>query len=189
MIEPYEAAWELHRFLRGLGAQYAIIGGIAVQFWGEPRATRDVDITAAAPEDDQATFIDRVQPMFPSRVSDLPAFARRTRVLPVQASNGVAVDISLAAPGYESRMLERAVELPLAPRRRVRFCTAEDLVIHKAVAGRGIDVQDIRGIITRQRDRLDARYIRRWLREFSAVLESPELLERFEAPWRQLHRG
>jgi len=73
------------------------------------------------------------------------------------------------------------------PRRRVRFCTAEDLVIHKAVAGRGIDLDDIQGVITRQRDRLDARYIRRWLREFSAMLESPEVLERFEAAWRRLH--
>lgn len=70
------------------------------------------------------------------------------------------------------------------PWRRVRFCTAGDFIIHKAVAGRGIDLADIQGVITRQRDRLDARYIRRWLREFSAVLESPEVLECFKAPLR-----
>jgi hypothetical protein len=148
-----------------------------------------VDISAAAPEDDPATFIEQVQAVFPSRVTDLPAFARRTRVLPIKASNGVAVDLSLAAPGYESVMLQRAVELPLARRCKVWFCTAEDLVIHKAVAGRGIDLQDIQGVIARQGNRLNARYIRRWLREFSAVLESPEILERFEAPWRRLRRA
>lgn len=167
------------------GTQLSV--GLPSSSGGEPRATLDVDITVGPPEDDPATFLDRVQAVFPSRVSDLPAFARQTRVLPVRASNGVAVDISLAAPGYESLMLDRAVELPLGPRRRVRFCTAEDLIIHKALAGRGIDVQDIRGIITRQRDRLNTRYIRRWLRDFSAVLESPEVLERFEAAWRRLH--
>jgi len=48
----WEAAWELHQFLTGRGIPYAIIGGIAVQFWGEPRLTRDVDLTIAAPLDE-----------------------------------------------------------------------------------------------------------------------------------------
>ena len=57
----------------------------------------------------------------------------------------------------------------------------------KAVAGRPQDLVDIEGVVYRQGDAQDVKYIQRWLREFSAVLESSELLERFEAPWRNLH--
>jgi len=45
---------------------------------------------------------------------------------------------------------------------------------------------DIEGIVYRQGDALDVEYIRLWLHEFAAVLENPELVERFEVPWRKL---
>ena len=60
------------------------------------------------------------------------------------------------------------------------------LIIHKAVAGRPRDVKDIEGIVYRQRDALDVAYVRLWLNEFADVLENPELLERFETPWRKI---
>ena len=43
-----KAAWEAHEFFIKEGIPYAIIGGIAVQHWGEPRFTRDVDFTILA---------------------------------------------------------------------------------------------------------------------------------------------
>jgi len=46
MIDPLEAAWEIHCFMTSHQIPYAIIGGLAVQYWGEPRLTGDVDITA-----------------------------------------------------------------------------------------------------------------------------------------------
>jgi len=41
-----EAAAEIADFLEREGVPYAILGGLAVQYWGEPRTTRDVDIIA-----------------------------------------------------------------------------------------------------------------------------------------------
>ncbi|MEP9411414.1 MAG: nucleotidyl transferase AbiEii/AbiGii toxin family protein [Candidatus Brocadia sp.] len=35
---------EIHEFLTREGIPYVLIGGIALQWWGEPRFTRDVDI-------------------------------------------------------------------------------------------------------------------------------------------------
>ena len=37
------AAAEVARFLEGRGIPYFIIGGLALQHWGEPRLTRDVE--------------------------------------------------------------------------------------------------------------------------------------------------
>jgi len=41
MNEQAAATWEIHLFLADLGIHYAIIGGMAVQQWGEPRFTQD----------------------------------------------------------------------------------------------------------------------------------------------------
>jgi hypothetical protein len=181
-----EAAWEVHTFFSELGVPYAIIGGMAVQRWGEPRFTQDVDVTVAAPLDDLEGFVRAIVARFTSRVEDAVTFARRTRVVLVRASNNCGVDISLALPGYEDQVMRRAVDYELEPGKVVRMCSAEDLIIHKAVAGRPRDVKDIEGIVYRQRDALDVAYIRLWLSEFADVLENPELLERFETPWRKI---
>jgi len=186
MNKRERAALELHEFFTRLSVPYAIIGGMAVQYWGEPRFTQDVDLTIAAPLDDPDRLIRAIVEQFSSRIEDPTAFALRNRVLLVRASNGCPVDISLALPGYEDELMRRAVLYELASGRMVRLCSAEDLIIHKAVAGRPQDVRDIEGVVYRQRDRLDARYIRRWLKEFADLLARPDILDHFERPWSKL---
>ncbi len=85
--------------------------------------------------------------------------------------------------------MQRVVSYEVAPGKAVRLCSAEDLIIHKAVAGRPQDVRDIEGVIYRQRDAVDVAYIRRWLRDFSEVLARSDVLEYFENPWRKIHAG
>jgi predicted nucleotidyltransferase len=182
-----EAAWELQQFLSELGVPYAIIGGLAVQFWGQPRLTDDVDLTISVPIEDAEGVVRLLVERFVSRCSDPVGFARRTRVVLIHASNGCPVDISLALPGYEDEVMCRAVNYEIEPGKVVRLCSAEDLIIHKAVAGRPQDVADIEGVIYRQEDALDVSYIRLWLRELAALLEDPERIELFEKPWRTLH--
>jgi len=182
-----EAAWELHQFLTRAGIPYGIIGGIAVQFWGRPRLTEDVDLTIAVPLDESEPVVRAIVERFHSRHPDPLDFARRTRVVLIHASNGCPVDISLALPGYEDEMMRRTVHYEIEPGQVVRLCSAEDLIIHKAVAGRPQDVADIEGVVYRQQDRLDVSYIRLWLREFAALLGQPERIELFEKPWRELH--
>ncbi|MCB0003438.1 MAG: hypothetical protein KDI12_17120 [Anaerolineae bacterium] len=63
------------------------------------------------------------------------------------------------------------------------MCSAEDLIIHKAIAGRPQDIRDIEGVIYRQKLALDAGYIREWLQAFSDLLENPDIMARFETPW------
>ena len=97
---------------------------------------------------------------------------------------GVDVDISLAVPGYEDDLFERAIDFELEPGKKLRLCSAEDLIIHKAVAGRPQDLIDIQGVVYRQGKKLYLAYIRSWLEQFSQLLENPEVSEQFEAAWR-----
>lgn len=186
MIPPLDAAWEVHGFLAGRGFHYVLIGGLAVQYWGEPRLTVDADVTASAPLDDPDGFVRALVEHFPSRIDDPISFARRSRMVLIKASNGCPIDVSLALPGYEDEVMRRAVDYEIEPGKVIRLCSAEDLIIHKAVAGRPQDLRDIEGVIVRQHRSLDIAYIRRWLTEFAAILENPELLQRFEQPWQRI---
>lgn len=181
-----EAAWEIHQFLRLLQVPYAIIGGTAVQFWGEPRLTEDIDLTVATPLDDPETFIKHILERFSPRVEDAHQFARKSRVILVRASNDTPLDISLGLPGYEDQVVERAVAYEFAPGKQMQICSAEDLIIHKAVASRPQDIRDIEGVIFRQKNNLDATYIRQWLTIFAELLENPEIPQAFERPWKQI---
>jgi predicted nucleotidyltransferase len=66
-------------------------------------------------------------------------------------------------------------------------CTAEDLIVHKAIADREKDWMDINGIVFRQRGRLEADYVRDWLRQFGEVLEKPHLVRRFDDLYAKHH--
>jgi len=48
MKDLFEVAKRVQEFLDAQGWQSCIIGGISVQRWGEPRLTRDVDVTLLA---------------------------------------------------------------------------------------------------------------------------------------------
>jgi len=185
-----QAAWEIHRFLTQHKIPYAIIGGTALPRWGEPRFTTDVDLTVVTSlEEGVAPFVRLMLTRFESREPDALAFARQNRVLKLRAANQCDIDISLGLPGYEAKMLERAVDYELGKGKTVRVCSAEDLIILKSVAGRPKDLIDAQGVILRQHGKLDAAYIRKWLTQFDEVLPEPHALQDFERLWRKEKRA
>ena len=186
MNEPLLAAWEIGRFLDEHDIPYAVIGGLAVQEWGGARLTIDADFTIAAPLEGSTGIVQLITSQFPSRIADPQALAQRARMILVKASNGVEVDISLGLPGYEDELFRRTVEVEVEAGKHVRMCSAEDLIIHKAVAGRPQDVVDVESVVLRQGKRLNVAYVRRWLGEFSDLLANPDILNRFEQAYRKL---
>jgi hypothetical protein len=186
MNAPLLAAWEVAHFLSEHDIPYAVIGGLAVQEWGSARLTVDADFTIATPLEGSAEIVRLITAQFPSRTPDPQTLAQRARMILVRARNGVEVDISLGLPGYEDELFRRAVEIEVDADKHVRVCSAEDLIIHKAVAGRPQDTIDIEGVVLRQNKRLNVAYIRRWLTEFSDLLANPDVLERFEHVYRKL---
>jgi len=133
MNKPLEAAWEVGQFLVAHHIPHALIGGLAVQQWGSARLTVDADFTIAAPREGSADLVRLITGRFPSRVADPQALASRARMMLVTANNGVEVDVSLALPGYEDELFRRAVDFEIEPGKSIRLCSAEDLIIHKAV--------------------------------------------------------
>lgn len=185
MIENEVAAWEVHQILTELDIPYAIIGGLAVQNWGEARFTRDIDLTIVVPVETQEAILQALSNYLQPRLPDALEFARANRIYLAQTRDGIPVDISLGLPGYEDEMVARAVDYVIKPGKTIRMCSAEDLIIHKLVAGRPQDIRDIEGVIVRQASTLDLPYIRRWLNLFAEWLESDDVIDRFEKAWRE----
>lgn len=177
---PLTAVREVADFLESKGIPYVIIGGLAVQYWGEPRATRDVDVTVLVPEDSAEDFMQEATRRFPPRLEDAVDFARRSRMLLLRTEDGVPIDMSLGIPGYEEAVMGRAVTVPWPGGGSIRLIGCEDLIIHKCVAGRPRDMEDVRTILERRRGRVDVAYVRKWLADFAALLPDKDIVGSFE---------
>lgn len=167
----FRAAREIEEFCRARAWGFCIIGGLAVQRWGEPRLTRDVDVTLLTGFGNEPAFVDELLSGFKARIPDARDFALANRVLLLTSSGGVPIDIALGAMPFEEAAVRRATPYRVAPDVELTTCRAEDLVVLKAFAGRDRDWADVEGIVTRQGPRLDDGLV--W-RELLPLLELKE---------------
>jgi hypothetical protein len=111
-----------------------VIGGQAVLVHGEPRLTRDIDVTLGVSLDRLADVVAAAGAAGLKPLVDPQSFARETLVLPCSdADTGVRVDLVFSESGYEREAIRRAVSVRIGST-DVRFVTAEDLVVHKTCA-------------------------------------------------------
>jgi len=163
------------RFFDDRHYRYALIGGIALAQWGVVRATYDADFKVLVPHLDYAAIRQAIRAAFPAPArQELP----RNPLIVAISVEGVIVDLLLALPGYEELIIERAVPRDLGGW-QAWICTAEDLIVQKAVAGRDKDWLDVEALLVEQGDRLDEAYIAGWLSQLAEVLENPALLPRY----------
>ena len=73
----------LASWLDGQSIPYMVIDGFAVTVWGEPRMTRDLDVTVSVPPEKLSATIQTVGSQFTSLVNNPIAFVSETRVLPI----------------------------------------------------------------------------------------------------------
>jgi predicted nucleotidyltransferase len=158
-----------------------IIGGIAASLLGRPRTTKDIDALVMIESTRWCEFLKHGFALgFKPRISDALKFVEKTRVLLLTyEATEIDVDISFGALPFEKEALLRkqwvkisGVSIPLP--------TPEDLIIMKAVSGRPRDIADIEAIIDTH-PKLNLKHIRRWVKEFSRVLEMPEIFENLES--------
>ena len=63
--------------------------------------------------------------------------------------------------------------------RQVSFASPEDLVIHKVIAGRPQDLDDVSSVVLKNQD-MDKDHIRKWLRSFDETFPEKGYLKTFE---------
>jgi len=172
---------QIARCLDGKEIPYMLIGGQAVLLYGRPRLTYDIDITLGVDSDQFETIAEvcrdvdlRILPVEPK------AFANQTKVLPAEdAVTKLRVDFVFSFTPYEQQALKRAKKVQLAGY-PVCFASCEDVIIHKMIAGRAIDEEDVKSILIRQVGQIDLDYVKGWLEKFEVMPEYAGVRNKFE---------
>lgn len=172
------AALEVQRTLSSSGERFCLIGGLALQRWGKQRLTKDVDVTVLCSFGDENAALDRLARLFAWRMTDGREFALRNRVLLMRSSGGVPLDIALGGLPYEERCVTRSSLWKFGAGKVLRVCSAEDLIVLKAFAGRPQDWIDVESVVIRRHRALDWTLVFGELSPLVALKESSEALDR-----------
>ena len=180
MKDLFEVARRVQEFLDARAWRSCIIGGVAVQRWGEPRLTRDVDVTLLTGLGGEEKYVDEILKHFASRVADAREFALTRRVMLLTSEDGTDIDLALGGLPFEENAVGRASDFEFYPGMTLRTCSADDLMVMKAFAGREQDWGDVKGIIARQGDALNWSLILSELRPLCELKEAPDILLKLE---------
>lgn len=182
------AAAEVEAFCRRQGWGFCFIGGIAVQRWGMPRFTQDVDLTLFTGLGGEEPVVDRLLAEYTGRLRQTRQFALERRVLLARLKSGVDLDVALGALPFEEASVSRATVWTVNPAVSLTTCSAEDLVVHKVFAGRDRDWGDVEGVVTRQFGKLKVPQIRRDLIPLLEMKDDPTSLQKFDDLLRTVER-
>jgi predicted nucleotidyltransferase len=158
---------------------YMVIGGQAVLLYGEPRLTKDIDIALGIGIDGLKDINSIIQKLnLKALVNE--GFVQKTMVLlAIDEKTGIRVDFIFSFSLYEKQAIKRAPDIKFG-NTIVKFASLEDVVIHKIIAGRARDIEDVKSIILKNSD-YDTKYIVRWLEEFDKSLN-----EKFEKVFQKI---
>lgn len=162
-----------------LKVPYLVGGSVASSVYGDPRATRDVDIVADFRAPQASPFVDMLSGEF---YADLPtillAIENRGSFNAIHLETMVKVDVFVAKPNPFTRsQLARRQARSIGDTESVDlfFASAEDTVLAKLdwyrQGGSSSDRQwnDVLGVLKVQAERLDREYLRHWARELSVT--------------------
>lgn len=165
--------------LKSKNIPYMVIGGQAVLLYGEPRMTKDIDITLGIGIDQLLDILDIIQNI-PLKVlpDDINSFVKRTMVLPaLHEKTGIRVDFIFSFSLYEKEAIIKTKKV-LLNNVNVNFASPEDVIIHKILAHRARDIEDVRSILLKNID-INKKYITKWLKEFEKTFPEINFIEMF----------
>ena len=147
----------------------AVVGGIALAAWKHVRATRDIDILLGIGEEDLDLVLQRLLAagVRPKRTPPVTSLGRLELVQllyePPEAFMDLQVDLLLADSPYHRVALARRVRTVLPDLDvEIAVLACEDLILHKLLAGRIIDLADTVALLRANRQTLELEYLNRW---------------------------
>lgn len=158
--------------LEEVNIPYMVIGGQAVLLYGLPRLTEDIDITLGIGPEGLTKILNLSKEIGLIPICNNPHdFVLKTFVLPCKhIETSFRVDFIFSDSKYEKQALKR-VKMVTIDDVKVKFASIEDLIIHKIIAGRPRDIEDIKAMILKNPG-FDKKYILNWLKRIDAGLST-----------------
>lgn len=170
---------ELRTIFKKHNIEYAILGGLAAGAWGRARATDDIDLVIHVSGDKLDNLMNifkkykyQVRIMGYDNLPDLIELRKKRGDLEIR------VDIMLAKIPYQEKVMERKVMLKIFDT-EIPFISPEDLIIHKLIANRPIDIQDVENIFRFNYKNLDIEYLKKWAKEWEIEESLNKMIEKF----------
>jgi predicted nucleotidyltransferase len=164
----------LAAILRDLGIRWVLIGALAAnRYRTSPRLTQDVDLLLA----DVGAGLDALEIAARAAGWEVRRASGEGDLLRLRHPELGIADLLIAGTEYQQEAIRRGRKEPIGNGENVRVLTAEDVIVHKLIAGRTQDRADIEAILAAKVP-LDESYIERWA-AFWGVLDD----------WRALRAG
>lgn len=157
---------------------YMLTGGIAVNYYGRPRFTHDVDLVIQIQFKDAQEIIQLFEKEFYVAIEGIvEAIQYQTMFNLIHFETGFKVDCWILKDEEYAKIAFERRRKELIFAQRTYISSAEDLVISKLDWYKKSDIQkhyeDVLGIFQIQAEKLDLGYIRKWGKSFS-FLETVE---------------
>jgi len=147
-------------FLNEEGAEYVVVGGLAVLFYGVPRTTMDIDIIITMDVDKTRRFVEFLNEndFFADEEDIKTAFVEKSHATIEDKTSMARLDIKGIYGENDRITLERRRRVSLAD---FAFYVAspEDTIANKLLFGSEQDVKDAEGIYARQFENMDMAYL------------------------------
>lgn len=178
-----DALEEVIDIVEGLGIEYAVMGGIALQAWGRERVTRDIDLIIYLGKIGPTKFL-RALVGAGFKISRKSIPQKKESLLPIacyyeEKTYGLPLEIDffIAETDYQKKALERSLGIEVLGK-KVKIIQPEDLILHKLLANRPIDRADVETVILEQKDSLDKEYLFYWSKQLGVDRRLNLLLKR-----------
>ena len=171
----------LGQALDSIGAEFMLIGGLAVGVWAEPRATKDCDLSVRAEVTAAAIHSALDRAGLEVLRGDLDRAHANGEAIRLQrkgvGEEPVVVDLLFASTAFEIDALRRRTPLRVLGI-QVPVASPEDLFVFKLIAGRPQDLADAHRLCALHGGEFDWERVRGWCREFGVA----ERLAAFDPP-------
>ncbi len=152
---------------RKLRIRYVIHGGIALNYWGRPRATGDIDFMAIVDEAKVGRINNYAKEKGWEAKKELP---NRLNLYP--PGGKLYLEVWFARSEFEKNVVNRGITKRIDNAEYV-LASPEDTIVLKLLRFTALDAEDILSVMDKQGERIDCRYVIRWssrLRETYARL-------------------
>ena len=160
--------------LDGLGIPYALTGGLAVSYYGRPRATHDADIVVAiarVPGLPQKLIVKFEPDYYISEEAVIDALLHQTMFNIIHPHTGFKIDFWILKSDSFSQGAFRRRQTVSLGKQRLSILSLEDLILSKLqwyqLSQSDRHLNDIRGILAVQREALNKAYLNEWAKKLS----------------------
>ncbi|MDI6732008.1 MAG: hypothetical protein QME05_05495 [Candidatus Margulisbacteria bacterium] len=163
MSSIVDALFKLIKTLNAIKIPYMLVGGFAVNYYGAPRATGDIDISLLVGHENIDVLLASLKKskfsFYPDEIKMLIKISNH--FLMFDPSNTYRIDCWIPKTNFEMQALRRRKKINFAGK-SIYLPAVEDLILFKLIAGRSKDDEDLKWIIKRQKGKLDKKYLKFW---------------------------